>query len=462
MIKKFGIVVGQSISGLMMIFILFSCAVVKTPYSKTEYYQKSVSRLDSIKSGIICRDDSIYAGFSRISITPVIKINGKGPHNKVTIAGFGGPRSKYAKGVHDSIFIKAIALKECEQTIVLVSADILLMPPNIIDKVTQLLSKEGVRRNQLFFSATHTHSSLGGWGHGIIGKLIAGKENTEIENWLIGEINIAVLTAISDLRPAGVGSGSFNAASFTRNRLSGSLGKKNDDFNYLFLEQTGGRKAIIGSFSAHATTIGRKNMMLSADYPGYWERKMEYNTVDMAMFCGGSMGSQSPVSKGDNFESAKFMGEALADSIPVRLQNTSMHKTLTLSSLSLKIFLPEYHIRITSNINLSSWLSKMLMPVPENVYLQVLRINDFIWFFTPGDFSGESALQIKNSLALRGYDSMVTGYNGSYVGYIIPGKYFYLNHYESKLMGWFGPTMGDYTMDLIDQMGNDIMTNKRF
>ena len=99
------------------------------------------------------------------------------------------------------------------------------------------------------------------------------------------------------------------------------------------------------------------------------------------------------------------------------------------------------------------------MPLPKNVYLQALRINNLIWFFTSGDFSGESALQIKNLLAAKGYEAIVSGYNGSYVGYIIPGKYFYLDHYETKLMGWFGPTMGDYTMDLIDQMASAIILN---
>jgi len=63
-------------------------------------------------------------------------------------------------------------------------------------------------------------------------------------------------------------------------------------------------------------------------------------------------------------------------------------------------------------------------------------------------------------LAGKGYEAIISSFNGSYVGYIIPGKYFYLDHYESKLMGWFGPTMGDYTMDLIDQMISAIIFKK--
>jgi hypothetical protein len=48
------------------------------------------------------------------------------------------------------------------------------------------------------------------------------------------------------------------------------------------------------------------------------------------------------------------------------------------------------------------------------------------------DFSGEYALQIKNALAVKGFKPNITSFNGNYVGYIIPGRYYYLNEYESK------------------------------
>jgi hypothetical protein len=172
------------------------------------------------------------------------------------------------------------------------------------------------------------------------------------------------------------------------------------------------------------------------------------------------MGSQSYAGQGDGFESAKFIGESLADSLSVHLAGVLMNKTISISSLSLKMLLPEYHLRLTTKINLTTGLSNKLMPIPKNVYLQALRINKSIWIFTPGDFSGESALHIKNSLAVKGYEANILGYNGSYVGYIIPGKYFYLNHYETRLMGWFGPTMGDYTVDLINQICDRLIQDK--
>lgn len=443
---------------LTIIFFLTSCSVVKTPYFKTDYYKQTVSRIDSLKPEIISVNDTLYAGFSKISITPDLtkKYDNKkeAKKNLIPLAGYGNRRGKPAEGIHDSIFVKAVALRSGNKTVVIIGADILIMPPNIIDGVAFQLLKDGITRDQLFFSATHSHSSIGGWGYGLMAKAFAGKRNINLEEWLISQINTAVHTAISDLHPARLGSGSFNASPYTRNRLTGNPETINNAFSFLVVEQTGMKKAIIGSFSAHATTLGRTSMLISGDYPGYWQRKIEASSADIALFCAGSTGSQSPVGKGDEFDNSMYIGESLADSVLVRLNDVGMDDKPTLSSISLKIDLPEYHIRLTTNKNFTTRFSNSLMPLPKNVYLQSLRINNLIWVFTPGDFSGESALNINKLLAGKDYKAIVSGYNGSYVGYIMPGKYFYLDHYESKLMGWFGPTMGDYTMELIELMNN--------
>ena len=118
--------------------------------------------------------------------------------------------------------------------------------------------------------------------------------------------------------------------------------------------------------------------------------------------------------------------------------------------------MPEYHIRLTTKLNLATALSNKLLPLSDNVYLQAVRIGNMIWITTPCDFSGEFALQLKNSLAAYGFNANVTSFNGSYVGYIVPGRYFYLDEYEPKTMGWFGPNMGEYMMDLIRQLSRAI------
>ena len=460
--KKFGIISAISLMILLFIIILGTSFVKRTSFYDEDYFKNTERRIDSIKAVTFSEHDSIMAGFSKVSITPTLQNSADdysgGKFIQVPLAGFGDRKGKYATAIHDSIFVKAVALKVKSQLVVLISSDLLIIPPNITDSAMVLLSKDGFYRNQLFFSATHSHSSFGGWGPGYFGQEFAGKENRNIQKWIVQQIRKAVNEAVADLSAASIGYGSFDAGDYTRNRVIGEAGTKNNEFSYIVLEKGNGKKAVIGSFSGHATTLGGDNLEVSADYPGYWERKIEEKYADYAMFSAGSVGSQSVSGKGDGFEKSGYIGESLADSLLNRLPKTKLSNTTTLSSVSLKVQLPEYHVRITTKLNLSTYLSTKLMPLPVNVYFQALRIGDLIWITTPCDFSGEYALQIKNSLAAEGYGSIVTSFNGSYIGYVVPGKYFYQDEYESKLMGWFGPNMGDYAMDLIARITKIVLT----
>ena len=461
--KRLGIILGVVVLTIFLIVFLVTSSVNTTSYFDAEYYQNTVARLDSIKSAnAIKTSGSLQAGFAKVSITPALNKTqdnySEGKFMQVPLAGFGAREGKPATGIHDSVFVKAAALRVGEKTVVFLTGDLLIMPPNIVDSVTVRLLKKGIRRDQVFYSATHTHSSVGAWGAGYIGEMFAGEENPDIEKWLVLQISEAVVSAINDLRPARIGTGNFTVGAYTRNRLIGESGNKNNDFSFITLEQPGHKKAIIGSYSAHATTLSANNWEISADYPGYWARKMEATSVDYALFFAGSVGSQSPVGEGDAFDKSKYIGEGLADSLNAHLSDVSFKDTVAFSCLSLKMQLPQYNIRLTTNTNLATALSKKLLPFSDNVYLQAVRLGDMIWITTPSDFSGEYALALKRSLCAYGFNANVTSFNGSYVGYIVPGRYFYLDEYEPKVMGWFGPNLGEYTMDMIRQISR-IMAN---
>ena len=451
-----GITLGIIVLLLVAIYFAATGPVVNEPYFESDYFRTGMSGIDSLKNVAKPENGALWAGFSKISLTP--KLNSpadnaeKGEFMQLPLAGFGGRKGAPATGIHDSVFVKAAALKIGGKMVVLVGADLLIMPPNITDSVMKILEGEGVNRDQVYFSATHSHSSLGAWGPGFTGKQFAGENNKNVERWLVQQISNAVLDAVADLKPARIATGDFNAENYTRNRLVGDLGTKNDDFSFLFVQQNEGKKAVIGSFSAHSTCMGDKNMEISGDYPGYWQRKLENSGVDLAIFMAGSMGSQTNRGEGEDFERPRFIGESLADSTLVNISSVSLSDSVAFNSATLKLSLPEYHFRVTTTRNLSSFLTAKLMPYPENAVLQVLRIGNMIWVSTPADFSGEYALQFKNTLAAKGFDANITSFNGSYVGYIIPGRYFYLDEYEPKTMGMFGPTMGDYTFHLINQL----------
>ncbi|HEX2921806.1 MAG TPA: neutral/alkaline non-lysosomal ceramidase N-terminal domain-containing protein [Bacteroidales bacterium] len=444
----------QSRCVIMILLVLATgCAVVKKPYVTSSYYHKTTEELYKANEKTITNTGGFKAGFSKVNLVPGEKVF----EGKIPIAGFGQLKTKYSTGIHDSIYVRAVALSTGTDTLVIVSADMLIMPPDIADTVIKILSGSRIKRRQIFFSATHTHSGIGGWGHGKLAKLMAGKPDKKLKQYFSERIVFAIETAISDIKPARLGSGSFHEPGFIRNRLTGESSTINDAFDYLVIEQPGSRRCILGTYSAHATTIGSKNTLLSGDYPGMWSEAMEHDFADLALFCGGSMGGQAPVSPGEIYEGAEIIGKSLADSILNGVKEINLNDQVVVNSISLPLSLPKYRMRISKNRSLPTFVSKSLMASPKNVFLQALRINNMIWFFTPCDFNGEYALMLKRLYSGKGYNVAVSGYNGSYIGYIIPGKYYFIDHSEARTMSWFGPSMGEYMFEMMDRMAGKLI-----
>ena len=428
-----------------------------TPYFKTDYYTSTRNRLDSISDLLTVEEGLLEIGLAKVSITPTINAKqeqpAKGIFGQVPLAGFGDRKGKPAEGVHDSIYVKAVALKVDDNLLVLVGSDLLIMPPAVSEGALQLVKNQaGILRSQVFFSATHTHSSLGAWSEGLVGEQFAGQANPELVNWLAHQVSQAILKSVHDLQPGKIGTAKFEAADFVRNRLVGELGTKDPDFIFIKVQQNTGKNAILGSFDAHATTLGGWNMQVSADYPGYWQRKLESQSVDLAVFFAGSVGSHSAASKGEKFDKPRFIGEALADSVTKYSATLPLSDRFSLGAMTLKMDLPDLHIRVTDGLRMNPILGRKLFPPIGDAYVQVARIGNLIWATAPCDFSGELAKLLKNEMGRSGYNVLVTSFNGAYVGYIIPGKYYHLNGYEPRVMSWFGPYMGPYTYEMIDRM----------
>ena len=459
--KKFLKILGWSLATLVAILILVAVWALQkvdyTPYWETPWYAATRARLDSITHTAHPERGRLYAGFAKVSITPRLGAPEDDPRTGafrvVPLAGFGDREGRPAEGIHDSIFVRAIALSTGRDTLVLIASDILIVPENVSSVATAAVHKKtGLRRRNLFFSATHTHSSVGAWSDKYVGKEFAGDPNGAVVTWLAQQYSAAIAQAVQDLQPAALASGTLDLPQYVKNRLVGDKGFKNGQFAWLTVQQAGGRRAVLGSYAGHPTTLGGWNMLISGDYPGYWERRMEKNGYDLAAFFAGPVGSHSVRSRGEKFDKPKFVGETLADSLLQHISSPALQDTLTLESLTLQMALPPFHVRVTDNLRLRPSLVKKIFPPVGDVCLQTARLGDMIWITAPCDFSGELALDYQAAAEARGLKAMVTSFNGAYVGYIIPDKYYHLNEYESRLMSWFGPYTGPYFDEMIRRM----------
>lgn len=447
---------------LFLLFVFATDPIDTTPYFQTKYYESSIANMDTEVKKMTEVKGQLYAGFSKVNITPRITTTTpnatQGEFNAIKMAGYGG--GQIAKSVHDSIFAKAVAIKVDGNEVVFVSADMVIIPELVVLKVAANL-KGKIDRKKIFFGATHTHSSIGNCIPGFVGKSFGGEFQPEVVAWLSTKFTTLILNALKDKKPSKFSTGYIKTPNLVRNRIIGETGRLNDKLNLLSFIQKNGKKAAIGIFSAHATTIGTWNDAYSADYPGYFQRKLESSDVDLALFFAGTVGSHSNKGKGEKFSKAQYIGETLADSAKTLMHTMVYDSIMKMTTIASELEIPDLQaFYVAEQRRVSPFLGKKLMTDMGAIYLQGLKLNNFIWIAMPYELSGEYGIDLKNALELEGYMSALTSFNGQYLGYIVPQKYYYYDTYEARLMGWYGPNMGDYLMELNFKMSNSL-TNKR-
>ncbi len=447
---------------------IFSIVVVPSltfvnyePHFKAPYGADTLSRLTNTLATISMVRGPLLAGFGMARLTPTlnaaIENPERGEFKQLPLAGFGNRKGKPAEGVHDDVFVKAVSLRVSNKTVVMITADALIIPREVAGAAAaELKRSSGLNREEIYFGATHTHSSIGGWGEGIVAEAFSGGYQPGARAWFANQLALAAKSSLANLRPASAGSTTLHLPQFVRNRLVGSKGRVDDALSLLVLRQDGGNTAVLGAYAAHATVLGGSNMRFSADYPGSWQREMETNGISMALFFAGAVGSHGPVAGGSGYKPADAMGKAMASTALKEIQDIPMTNHIVFLSMGLEVDLPQPHVRLADQWRLRPFISRHLLPVGQRTLLQAFRIGNSIWMSTPCDFSGEIAIPIRESLLSRGFQCAITSFNGDYIGYVIPGRYYHLNSYESRTMSFFGPTMPDYFEDLLRRMADGL------
>ncbi|HOW64067.1 MAG TPA: neutral/alkaline non-lysosomal ceramidase N-terminal domain-containing protein [Candidatus Paceibacterota bacterium] len=444
---------------LLLAMIAIACldSVDYEPYFNAEYFRATTDywRQQAEKAKPVTGD--LRAGFARTLLTPGIGYASnnpsKGQFKALPLAGYGQRQGRSATGVHDDLYVKAVAFQVGDRLGIMVAADALIIPRVVTDIVLEQLDRDlKLSRAQVYFSATHTHSSLGGWGEGWVAEAFAGGYQPEAISWFADRLAGVVRAAVADLSSASIGHGRVARPEYVRNRLVGERGRVDPELSFALVRQSDGDTAVLGSYAAHATVLPAGNMEWSGDYPGCWQRAVEKATGGIAIFLAGGMGSHSPVAGEKGFVGAERMGNGLAQACLDQLPGLSLTNRIAFAIAGLEITLPEPQVRISDAIRLRPWLARRLLPVGQRVFLQVFRFQDWRWVSTPCDFSGELALEIKDFARSRGFQAVITSFNGDYVGYVIPSRYYHLEGYEPRLMSFFGPNLPDYFEEWIRRL----------
>ena len=435
--------------GLLTVVALLACLapVDNTPYQQMPFYTQTKQRLTELAKPPEAKAQ-LRAGWAKVSLVP--------PFTTPT-GGYGVRRSKHWTTILDSILVRAIVLDNGATKVAIVSADLLIIPPTVSAILKKRLAEVGFSWNNVYFGAVHSHNSLGGWAPGMIGELFAGDYDERVENFVAEKIIEAIRAAAKNCAAVRVGYTQADASSQVYNRVFDN--KKDTDglIRAIKLQKNTGESALICSFAAHATVLGAEQWKyLSRDYPGVLVDKLENKSVDFALFLAGAVGGMGPdvVGKGDSAR-LQNQGRALAQKIGETLPNLQMNTNNTLKILTLPLTLREPHARVWKNWRVRPWLFYAVYgDYPSD--LKVLRIGNTVLAGTPCDFSGFLVPDFQDIAANKKINLMITGFNGGYVGYITPDRYYGLDNYETQTMNWFGPQNAAYFEELMKGLVNKL------
>jgi len=431
--------------GLIVLFLAFLVAPIDdTPYQQTDYYRQWKQQL-KVSEPIHKNQQQFKIGWAKVNFTP---------QSPTPMAGYGVRRGALYQSVLDSIFIRAVVLDDGDKKFAIISADLLIMPPAVTEQLKTKLTVTGIPFERVYFGATHSHNSMGGWSGGIVGELFGGEFNPKNVDWITNAVVKAITLAQKDLQP---GSMAYYEKADTARVYNRAFEEGTTDpyLRMLRLTRTDKKTALICSFSAHSTILSSDNMALSRDYPGVLVDSLERGEADFAMYMAGAVGSMGPKIEGKNdVEQAIAQADSLENDVQQSLTNLSSPIN-DLQMLTLTIPLREPNPRVTLGWRLRPWVFKKVFgDFPSHI--KVLRVGRLLMVGLPCDFSGELVADLTQYAQKKGFQLMITSFNGGYIGYITPDKYYQRDTYETLTMNWFGPSNGAYfqemVRDLIDKM----------
>lgn len=412
-----------------------------TPLDQQPFYHRMMEKLDTFHLNEYQASKALKVGWSQFSIVP---------DHPVVMAGY-KPREKFTD-VHDSLYARVMAIDNGSTTVYFISVDLLLFPPalkNLLMKRAKLDTSDF-----MYFSATHTHTGVGGWDPSRLGKFLMGDYEEAWMTQLADEIVHHMQKAKITMRPASLLSWEASGMKHVSHRIDKS-GKSLVDgkLRGISIVRDDSTKALLFTFSAHPTLISRKGTSLSADYPGVVisELKKKYQ---YAQFLAGMVGSHGisglPIYE---FPFVDLVGKSLSRNI-LGAEQIPEGNQLSIKTGRIKIEHGPSQLRLTKNIKLRNWVFEDLVG-PLEGEIDVIKIGNILFLGTSCDFSGEISRDnsFDEKAAAVNSKLIITSFNGEYTGYITANAHYSKSaHEEVRALNWVGPYFGEYYTEIIEQI----------
>lgn len=418
-------------------------SVETADYQQTSFYESTMAREDSLVDILKLQQQGgrLKAGWGIANITPEepVRLTGK--------------NFKPYEQVFDSVYVRTLMFDNGNQKIVLLSYDLWIIHPFLAHAIRNLIKKRFPEITGIYFTANHSHTSIGGWASGLLGTLIVGGNHPQMVDFL-GEQTIKSLRQAEQmLRPVTLGSGEIATDGLVTNRLN-SQGLLDDKLRVLKIINDQDQVAVFNTYSAHSVYMNKDINTLSADYPGpFLDFIRDSGDIHFASFSAGATGSHTPIGR-KPFERSKMLSYSreLASYFRSLQGQIKTDSTEILEYIEWPVDLRSPHFRVSNQIRFRPWIFNSVMGISD-ASITALRVGNTVLVGLPVELSGEFYPKFDVICKRRGLSLMITSFNGKYLGYVNPESYYFtLNHSETREMNWFGPQNGEYFVDLVNKI----------
>jgi len=415
---------------LVVIGLILLTKVDRSPIQDQDFYKGTLERLDQ-STFSNSQGETWIAGWSRSNMTPA---------EPADLVGY-APRGKY-EFVHDSSYVKALALSNGKTRIAWLNYELLIVHPSLAEQLQTAIKEAKLPVDQVIFTATHTHSGMGGYMPGPMGEIAFGGYDQSIVDLMVSSSLSALQNAIATQDTVSITYRKSDAGDLVANRFVKD-GPTDPFVRQLIFTKTSGKKATFLTYSAHATTMSTKFMGLSGDYPFYLTKDLEADGFDFALYAAGTVGSHRPLRPGNTPEMVELYAHQLDSTLNLRMTYYATVKNHRIRTGYLPISLREPHLRVSDNLRLRPWLFNYLLG-DTNAHLDITQIGNTLMIASSGELSGVFYEKWEKLAQSKGLNLIITTFNGGYIGYITPDELYDENFHEVREMNWYGPGNGKY------------------
>ena len=362
-------------------------------------------------------------------------------------------------GSLDPIRAKVMTVSRNEHRLVFISLDVVGAPAELHKTLTDKLSDLGIKRENLFVSATHTHSGPGALSRNKFWQIFAmDRFQKEYFDFFINETVAAVEEAISSEEIATLISHKFQTEGLTHSRRKGNRPIDKEVITLLAKGIDGRWLGGIVNFAIHGVCLDDDNHYFSADVPGSIERKVEeyvnglnINTVGKnptILMINGAEGDVSPEHSG--VEGKEKVAEEFVKQFSAHWnEQTTINPQWEIRETNVNLGTPRILLERCSD---SKWIPKGLEIrakrfISSTSTISQIKLGNMLLATWPGEPTSTLGLNLKQAALSNGYSSvMVMGLTNDHLAYFTTPEEFAEGGYET-CVNFFGAKGGQIILE---------------